>query len=102
MTNLIVSWFPERKSRVILCAHYDTRPNADQEADRTKWGKPFVSANDGGSGVALLMELAHAMKDLPTGVGVDFVLFDGEEYVFTGPDGNDDYFLGSRHFATDY
>ena len=43
--------------------------------------QPFVSANDGGSGIALLMELAHHMKDLDTNVGVDFVFFDGEEYV---------------------
>jgi Zn-dependent M28 family amino/carboxypeptidase len=48
------------------------------------------------------MELAHHMKDFPTGVGVDFVLFDGEEYVFRGPAGDDDYFLGSTHFATEY
>jgi len=99
MTNLIVSWFPERKTRILLSCHYDTRPFADQEGDRMKWGKPFVSANDGGSGIALLMELAHHMKELPGTVGVDFVFFDGEEYVFTGPDGNDDYFLGSKHFA---
>lgn len=99
MTNLVVSWFPERKQRVILCTHYDTRPLADQEANKNNWNKPFVSANDGTSGVAFLMELARHMKDLPTGVGVDFVMFDGEEYVF-GDD--DDYFLGSRHFAAEY
>lgn len=103
MTNLIVSWFPDRKSRVILCAHYDTRPFADQEAERKNWAKPFVSANDGTSGVALLMELAHHMKGLGTDVGVDFVFFDGEEYVFTGPERADDgYFLGSEHFAAEY
>lgn len=99
MTNLVVSWFPDRKQRVILCTHYDTRPLADQEANKNNWNKPFVSANDGTSGVAFLMELARHMKDLPTGVGVDFVMFDGEEYVFGD---NDDYFLGSRHFAAEY
>jgi hypothetical protein len=102
MTNLVVSWFPERKARVILCCHYDTRPFADQEGDRKSWSKPFVSANDGTSGVAFLMELAHHMKDFPTAVGVDFVIFDGEEYVFRGPEGDDDYFLGSSHFAKEY
>jgi Zn-dependent M28 family amino/carboxypeptidase len=100
MANLIVSWYPERQRRVILCAHYDTRPIADNEPDRRKWRDPFLSANDGGSGVALLMELAHHMKDLKTGVGVDFVFFDGEEYVFN-PVG-DLYFFGSEHFAQDY
>jgi glutaminyl-peptide cyclotransferase len=102
LTNLIVSWFPERTSRIILCAHTDTRPYADQEQDKKSWNKPFVSANDGASGVAFLMELAHHMKEFPTQVGVDFVLFDGEEYVFRGPDGNDEYFLGSTYFATEY
>jgi len=103
MTNLVVSWFPDRKSRVILCTHYDTRPFADQEPNRRDWAKPFVSANDGTSGVAFLMELAHHMKGLDTAVGVDFVFFDGEEFVFTGPDRREDeYFLGSDHFAAEY
>src|SRR5207249_4485381 len=62
--------------------------------------KPIVSANDGGSGVALLMEMAQHMKSMPLKVGVDFVFFDGEEYVFE-PHG-DEYFFGSKHFADDY
>jgi hypothetical protein len=103
MANLIISWHPDRARRVFLCAHYDTRPIADQEANRGNWTKPFVSANDGTAGVAMLMELAHHMKDLKTEVGVDFVLFDGEEYVFeTGERGGDRYFFGSEFFATDY
>jgi len=99
MANMVISWFPDREKRVILCSHYDTRPIADQESDRRKWHDEFVSANDGGSGVALMMELAHAMKDLKTNVGVDFVFFDGEEYVF---DRDDDYFFGSKHFGATY
>jgi hypothetical protein len=103
MANLIVTWFPERPRRVILCCHYDTRPIADQEEDRRKWTEPFVSANDGGSGVALLMELAHHLKDLKTAVGVDFVFFDGEEYIFNPSGENrDQYFFGSEHFADVY
>src|SRR5438105_15250735 len=97
MANLIVRWHPERQRRIILCSHYDTRPLADQEPDERKWREPFLSANDGGSGVALLMELAHHMKKLPTKVGVDFVLFDGEEYIFERD--RDKYFFGSEHFA---
>ncbi len=97
MTNLIVSFFPERDRRIILSSHYDTRPIADQEPDARKWREPFLSANDGGSGVAFLMEMAHHMKDLPTKVGVDFVIFDGEEYIFERD--RDKYFFGSEHFA---
>lgn len=99
MANLIVRWHPERQRHIILCSHYDTRPIADQEPDERKWREPFVSANDGGSGVALLMELAHHLKGLETAVGVDFVFFDGEEFIH---DKNDDYFFGSRQFADDY
>jgi hypothetical protein len=102
MANMIVSWHPDRQRRVILCSHYDTRPIADQEPDRRKWHEPFLSANDGGSGVALLMELAHQMKDLKTEVGVDFVLFDGEEYIFDPEPDHDKYFFGSEYFARAY
>ena len=102
MTNLIVSWNPERKTRILLCSHYDTRPQPDQEPNKNNWNKPFLSANDGTSGVAFLMELAHQIKDFPTEVGVDFAIFDGEEYVFSGPDGNDKFFFGSEHFASEY
>jgi glutaminyl-peptide cyclotransferase len=102
--NFIISWNPESKRRVLLCAHYDTRPIADQEANRANWNKPFVSANDGASGVAMMMELGNHMKDLKSEFGVDFILFDGEEYVFETDrvGGGDRYFIGSDHFADDY
>ncbi len=105
MTNLIVQWYPDRPRRVILCAHYDTRPMAHEEANRANWTKPFLSANDGTSGVAMFMEMAHQMKDFPTQFGVDFVIFDGEEYIFepTGPfGGGDRFFIGSDHFGEQY
>jgi glutaminyl-peptide cyclotransferase len=100
MANMIVSWHPKADRRVIICGHYDTRPIADEERDRRDWNKPFVSANDGASSVAFMMELAHQMKDLKTEVGVDFVIFDGEEYIFDK--NRDKYFLGSEHFAAEY
>jgi glutaminyl-peptide cyclotransferase len=100
MANMIVTWRPESQRRIILAAHYDTRPLADQEPDRRMWTRPFVSANDGTSGVAWLMELAHHMKDLPLNVGVDFIIFDGEECIYEP--GQDKFFLGSQHFAADY
>lgn len=100
MANLIAKWHPRRKRRVVLCAHYDTRPIADQEPNPRNWHKPFLGANDGGSGVALLMELAHHIKKLDLKVGVDFVLFDGEEFIFEQR--KDKYFYGSEHFADKY
>lgn len=102
--NIIVSWHPEKERRVLLCSHYDTRPIADQEANPANWNKPFVSANDGTGGVALLMELGNHMKDIKSEFGIDFVLFDGEEYVFETDrvTGGDRYFIGSEYFADDY
>jgi hypothetical protein len=97
MANLIVVWHPQRKERILLCAHYDTRPFPDQDPVNPRG--TFLGANDGASGVAVLMELAKAMPGLPGPLGVDFVLFDGEEYVFTE---NDRYFLGSEWFARQY
>ena len=104
MVNLVFSWNADKLRRVLLSTHYDTRPIADQEPNRVNWNKPFVSANDGTSGVAFLMELAHHMKDLKCDFGVDFILFDGEEYVFeTNPmGGGDKYFFGSEHFGSEY
>ncbi|MBP3958909.1 M28 family peptidase [Gemmata sp. G18] len=102
--NLIISWHPDKAKRVLLTTHYDTRPIADQEANPKNWTKPFASANDGTSGVAFLMELGHHMKDLKSEYGVDFVLFDGEEFVFETNrfGGGDRYFIGSEHFADEY
>jgi hypothetical protein len=104
MVNYIISWNPEKLRRVIISTHYDTRPIADQEPNPKNWNKPFVSANDGTSGVAFLMELGNHMKDLKCEFGVDFVLFDGEEYVFeTNPlGGGDKYFFGSDYFGEQY
>jgi len=100
MANLIASWHPDRKTRVIICGHYDTRPIADQEPNVRDWTKPFASANDGASSVAFLMELSQHIKDLKTEAGVDFVLFDGEEWIHDR--NRDKFFLGSDHFAAEY
>jgi peptidase M28-like protein len=98
MANLIVQWHPERLERILLCAHYDTRPFPDQDpVDRRGI---FLGANDGASGTALLCELGQAMPGLPSKYGVDFVLFDGEELVYDG--NRDPYFLGSEYFAREY
>jgi len=100
MANVIVTWHPEKKQRIVLCTHYDTRPYPDR--DRVQPRGRFVGANDGGSGTALLMELGHEMPALKCNYGVDFVFFDGEEYVFEQNSPLDWYFLGSTHFAREY
>jgi glutaminyl-peptide cyclotransferase len=100
LVNMIVSWNPDRDHRLMVCTHYDTRPIADQEPDKSRWRGGFLGANDGASGVALLMELGNLMKDGRVKAGVDFVFFDGEEYIFNP--GTDKFFLGSEHFAHEY
>jgi hypothetical protein len=100
MANLIISWHPESSERVLLSAHYDTRPFPDRDPDPRKAREgTFIGANDGASGVAVMMELAHIMSAVKGRYGVDFVLFDGEELVYAE---GDEYFLGSKHFARDY
>lgn len=105
MTNLIAQWQPEKKIRLLICTHYDTRPSAHEEPDRNNWKKPFIGANDGASGVAFMMEMAKHLKALDCPFGIDFVCFDGEEYIFDNrqsEQGGDVYFIGSKHFADEY
>jgi hypothetical protein len=103
MVNLIGSWHPDRRERVVIGAHYDTRPRPDEETDPARLQLPFVGANDGASGVALLMEIANHLKDMNTPWGVDLVIFDGEELVYgSHPDTRGEYFLGSKEFARAY
>jgi glutaminyl-peptide cyclotransferase len=97
MSNLIVTWHPKMLDRVLLACHYDTRPFPDN--DRRNPRGVFIGANDGASGVALLMELGNHMQDLPVSRGVDFVFFDGEELVVQN---QGKYFLGSTYFARQY
>ena len=100
MANLIVRYRPELKRRVLLCAHYDTRPLPDRDpSPRARRSGRFIGANDGGSGTAVLMELAHLMPQLTGDVGVDLVLFDAEEFVWND---RQPYFLGSEFFARQY
>jgi Zn-dependent M28 family amino/carboxypeptidase len=101
MSNIIVSWHPEARERVLVACHYDTRPFPDRDPSNPQ-GR-FVGANDGASGVALLMELGHHLPQIQPTYGVDFVFFDGEELVFgDGLGRKGEYFLGSKHFSTAY
>jgi hypothetical protein len=100
LANLIVHWHPQREERILLCAHYDTRPFPDRDPNPQRRLDPFIGANDGASGVALLAELAHLMPNIQCRYGIDFVLFDAEEFVFV--EDRDPYFLGAEYFARRY
>lgn len=101
-TNIIASFNPENGKRIMLCAHWDTRPFADQDPDPANWKKPIDGANDGASGTAILLELARILKDHPVDIGVDLILFDIEDYGeprFEGQGKPDTYALGSQYWS---
>ncbi len=80
MVNIVARLSPEASRRVLLCAHWDSRPWADKETDPAARRQPVLGANDGASGVAVLCEMArHLAAAPPKGIGLDIVLFDGED-----------------------
>lgn len=81
---------------ILIGAHYDTRPFADEETDPRNRDLPIVGANDGGSGTAILMGLAKYLHEHPPARPVKLIFFDGEDY---GRAGSSDYFLGSTYYA---
>lgn len=101
--NIIAAYRPEASERVVIAAHWDSRPWANEDPDSTKHNTPVPAANDGASGVAVLLELARLVDSLSPAVGVDFICFDLEDYGAPDPDkGADDgsdWCLGSRYWA---
>jgi glutaminyl-peptide cyclotransferase len=97
LVNIVGSYRPEARKRILLGAHYDTRPRADRDPDPANRSRPIVGANDGASGVAVLLEIARLLAVSKPSVGVDLVFFDGEDW---GEEGStSDYLLGSRRYA---
>ncbi|MEI6885871.1 MAG: M28 family peptidase [Bacteroidota bacterium] len=100
--NIIASWKPELKNRVILCSHWESRPWADHDPDPKNRRKPVDAANDGASGTGILMEAARQFSIKEPAIGIDIVLFDLEDY---GPpqdesQGEDKWWgLGSQYWA---
>lgn len=107
-TNIIARFKPEAQRRLLICAHWDSRPWADNDPDSTNWKKPVMAANDGASGVAVMMELARLLQnDTAVAVGIDFVCFDAEDYgtpqwVSKGGDDSDTWALGAQYWAEQY
>jgi Zn-dependent M28 family amino/carboxypeptidase len=97
LSNVIASFNPKSNERILLSTHWDTRPRAERDRNHTRWDEPILGANDGASGVAVLMELASMFKSQQPPIGVDLVFFDGEDYGVEGDTPN--YLLGSRYFA---
>ena len=112
-TNLIASYRPEAKDRILLCAHWDSRPWADNDPDPANHHTPVLAANDGASGVAVMFEIARILSSSPNlggvmgglneGLGVDFVCFDAEDWGVPqwsdAPDRGDSWALGAQYWA---
>ncbi|HVB03975.1 MAG TPA: M28 family peptidase [Chitinophagaceae bacterium] len=94
-TNIIGSFNPSARTRILILAHWDTRPWADQ--DSTTKNKHFDGADDGGSGVAVILEAAREMKIIHPDIGVDLLLVDVEDYGKEGKDNS--YCLGTQYWA---
>lgn len=103
--NIIAQFNPQNKKRVMLCAHWDSRPWADSDPDKANHYKPILGANDGASGVGVLMEIARHISTVPPAVGVDIILFDAEDYGrhendhYSGLGMDNSWALGSQYWS---
>lgn len=97
MRNIFASINPGAEKRILLLAHWDSRPWADHDPDPAKHSTPVDGANDGASGVGVLLELARTFSAADGGTGIDILLCDAEDW---GEESNDEsWALGARHFA---
>ena len=97
--NIISSFNPQSKRRILLFAHWDTRPWSDQ--DTINKDKPSLGADDGASGVAVLMEIARQLQNNKQDIGIDIAFFDAEDWGMEGggPGAEDSYALGTQYWA---
>jgi hypothetical protein len=97
LTNIIARFRKDSQARILIAAHWDSRPHADKAPDEKDRTKPVPGANDGASGTAVLLHLAGLLAIKAPSVGVDLLFIDGEDY---GRDGDETMFcLGAKYFA---
>lgn len=100
--NIIGSFGADKKRRIALMAHWDTRPFADMETDPNLRKQPILGANDGASGVAVLLEIGRQISQQAPEVGIDLIFFDAEDYGtprWETSKGNEVWCLGAQHWA---
>ena len=95
LQNIIASFKPDAQKRILLCAHWDSRPRAEMDPNRPN--EAIIAANDGASGVAVLLEVARNLSQNPPPCGVDLVLFDLEDYGESSAENS--YCLGSQYWS---
>ena len=99
LTNIIARFKVDEPEQLLIGAHWDTRPWADEDPEPEKRNDPIIGANDGASGVAVVLELARILNASPPPIGVTLVLFDGEDMGRSGIPKS--YAQGSLAFAKD-
>ena len=101
LRNIIASFSVEKNNRIALFAHWDSRHIADHDSVNTK--QPILGANDGGSGVGVLLEIARNLNNQNPNIGVDIILFDAEDYGQPEnsqyPIMNESWCLGSQYWS---
>lgn len=102
--NIIGSFNPENPKRILLVAHWDSRPYSDEDKDPANHHKPVMGADDGGSGVGVLLEIARQIGMKAPDTGIDIIFFDAEDYgipdFYDGSDIPGDWWcLGSQYWA---
>ena len=102
--NIIARINPSNPDRILLCSHWDSRPWADNDDDEANHHTPVLAANDGASGVAVMLEICHLLQEQPVQVGVDIICFDAEDlgtpqWAEDHSDASDTWCLGSQLWA---
>jgi len=99
--NIIGSFLPENPKRILLAAHWDSRPFADNDPNPENREKPIDGANDGASGVGVLLEIARQLKENTPQTGIDIIFFDAEDWGTKNSknETGDWWCLGSQYWA---
>lgn len=102
--NIIARINPSNTNRILLCAHWDCRPWADNDDDEANHHTPILAANDGASGVAVMLEICRLLRERPVQVGIDMICFDAEDlgtpqWAEDRSDASDTWCLGSEFWA---
>ncbi len=97
MNNVIARFNTYSPKQIVISAHWDTRPWAENSNSIMRKNSPIIGANDGASGVAVILELANIFHKNPPPIGINLVLFDAEDYGVAGD--NWSYCIGSQYFA---
>lgn len=98
-TNIIAQYNPENPQRIVIAAHWDSRPFSDSPLHTGSKNEPVMGADDGASGVAVLLEVARQLQANPIGIGVDLLLLDAEDYGDNGGGAAESWGMGAQYWA---